>query len=146
MELITDFNALNGLWVFEVSDADTSTVLYYGCEHIRTIPTLRELRRHSPTVQTQRLKLELITPVASAEEGEALLATLKALNPPRYGSLSRKQPRTASHQVQCIDTGRVYDSLGEAARDNGITVSYLYMHLKGAPQATKCRGLRFKRV
>lgn len=141
MEITTDFNTLNGLWVFTVHDGEE--LLYIGCEHLRTIPTLRELRRHSLDKLPDKLTIRLVTPVATSEAGEGLVATLKLMTPPRYGSPARAG---RSRKVECIDTGRVYNTMSEAARDNGITLAYLHMHLKGAPQASKCRGLRFRRV
>lgn len=138
--LTTTLDQLNALWVFSVTDALTGEVLWYGCEHIRTIPTLRELKRRALNRLPQRLTLELIAPTATAAEGQQLIDTLNSLQPPRY-TAGRQAP---SRPVRCETTGVLYDNAHKAAVDNGINPSYMYLHLTGHPSYQRCKGLKFR--
>ena len=141
--LTTDFNTLNGLWVFSVTDTSTSQVLYYGCERLKTIPKLREMRRHMVSEMPESITLSLIAPVSTEQEGEEQVAMLKMLQTPRYdGSINTRTPRA----VVCEQTGVVYKNPFQAAKDTGVNHAYLYMHLTGHQSYKKCKGLTFKYV
>lgn len=141
--LTASIKELTGPWVFKVTDADTGEVLWYGCEPIRTIPTLRELRRHALHSMPERVTVELISPALDMKQGEDIVEGMKILEAPRYSSVERRQH---SSPVQCVDTGEVYDNPAQAAKAIGVAPSYLYMHLKGVPTASKCKGMKFKRL
>lgn len=132
---------LNAFWVFNVYDGD-DRLLYTGCERIRTIPTLRELKRHALRNVTDdtEVRIELITPVATEQEGLDLVDTLRAINMPLYGKPTPRQ------QVQCEQTGAVYANARQAALANGVNYSYIHQHLKRRPGFNSCKGLRFSYV
>ena len=43
----------------------------------------------------------------------------------------KKREKTSDKAVKCIETGKVYKSITEAARDMGLSSACLCMHLKG---------------
>ena len=141
--LTASINELTGPWVFKVVDSETSQVLWYGCERLKTIPALREFKRHALHSMPTRVTLELIAPVNDIKQGEEMVEWLKLIEAPRYNSIERKKRITP---VQCIETGVVYDNPSQAAKAIGVNPSYLYMHLKGLSTAGKCKGMRFKRI
>ena len=129
------FNTLNWLCTFTVRDALTQELLYVGCERLKTIPALRELKRHAITSLPDTLTIELIAPVQDTSTLDTLRATLH----PRYGATP--QPRLP---VQCEQTGEVFDNPKQAATAYGITSAQLYMHLKHPERYKSCKGLTFK--
>lgn len=137
--LSTTQTALKGYWVFQILDKD-GRVLYIGCERLKTIPTLRECKRHACGQLPQDIILELVAPVASIEEGAEMVEMLKTLSPPRYAhkTLQRGKP------VVCVTTGERFDNANQAARAHGINYSYMYYHLQDHPSYQKCKGLRFE--
>lgn len=134
----TTINDLSSYWVFNVYNAENDTLLYIGCERIRTIPTLRELKRHALNAinPLTQVRIELITPVASEQEGLDMVEQLRALSQPLYG---RPTPRQL---VQCEQTGRVYANARQAAMANGIGYVSLHQHLQG--RTKQCKGLQFR--
>lgn len=132
-------NELSGFWVFNVYNAD-DTLLYTGCERIRTIPTLRELKRRAlqNINDSTRVRIELIMPVATEQEGLDIVDTLRSISMPLYG---KPTPRL---RVQCCDTGEVYPNAHQAAEAVGIGYSYMHQHLKRRPGFKTCKGLQFR--
>lgn len=137
--LTATIKQLSSLWVFEVYD-NSDRLLYIGCERLRTIPTLRELKRRalSALPDSTTLRIELITSVESEQEGFELVEQLRAVSMPQYG---KPTPRQA---VQCVQTGQVYDNARQAATALGVNYSYLHQHLKGRPHFNNCKGMTFK--
>ena len=133
--ITTTYNNLNGLWLFAVRDADTSELLYLGCERLKTIPTLREFKRHSQGYVPDTLTIELIEPV----QDDSTLSALKDELKPRYASA----PQRPSQPVRCNETGEVFDNCNQAANAYGINYSYLHYHLKGYSTYKTCKGLTF---
>lgn len=136
MVITGTFNTLNGLWTFIVRDALTSELLYVGCERLKTIPALRELKRHATTPLPDTLSIELIAPV----EDDSTLATLRSELQPRYA----RTPQTPQTPVQCDQTGEVFDNPAQAAKAYGIATAQLYMHLRHRERYKTCKGLTFK--
>lgn len=136
--LTTTYNDLNGLWLFAVRDALTSELLYLGCERLKTIPTLREFKRHSQGYVPDTLSIELIEPV----QDDRTLAALKDELKPRFAST----PQRPSQPVVCVETGEVFDNCNQAAAAYNINYAYLHYHLKGYPSYKTCKGLTFKYV
>lgn len=139
LTLKTTQTALQGLWVFQILDKD-GQVLYIGCEKLKTIPTLRECKRHSCGQMPEDITLELITSVATSEEGAEMVETLKTLTTPKYARkmLDRGRP------VVCVDTGKRYLNAHQAAKDTGVNYAYLHYHLQGLTGYKRCKGLTFK--
>lgn len=134
-----------GFWVFNVYNAD-NTLLHTGCERLKTITTLRELRRHSldRLQDTDTVRIELVAPVASEAEGCELVETLKQLTMPLY-CRPAGAPRS-NNPVQCVETGEVYDNPLRAAKALGLPPTYIYQHLLGSSSYKTCRGWTFRRV
>ena len=131
---------LSGLWVYIVTNSDTGETLYIGCERLRTIPTLRELKRHAlGSLDNAQLNIELYSYTATPEQGEQLVATLNAVYNPRYA----KGTLTPTNPVRCEQTGEVYANAHQAAKATGINYSHLYYHLAGLQGYKKCKGLTF---
>lgn len=141
LTLTTDYNTLNGLWVFSVTDPSTGEMLYYGCERLKTIPTLRELKRHSMGKVPEQLTISLLTPVPTPEAGAEYIAALKLIEPARYADAP--QP---SRPVRCDQTGIEYKNAHQAAKSNNINPSYLYMHLLHVDSYKTCKGLTFSYI
>lgn len=137
MSITGTYNTLNGLWTYTVRDALTTELLYVGCERLKTIPTLRELKRHAPDGLPAELTIELLSPV----ENDSTLDTLRTTLQPRYSSTP--QPRLP---VQCEQTGEVFDNPRQAAVVYGIATAQLYMHLKQPERYKSCKGLTFKYI
>lgn len=135
-----------GLWVFNVYNADNGALLYTGCERLKTVTTLRELRRHSldRLSDTDNVRIELVTCVATEAEGCELVDTLKQVAMPLYGRPGGA-PRS-NNPVQCVETGEVYDNPLRAAKALGLPPTYIYQHLLGSSSYKTCRGWTFRRV
>ena len=137
--LTTTQTALQGFWVFQILDKE-GQVLYIGCERLKTIPTLRECKRHSCGQLPQDITLELVASVATLEEGAEMVETLKTLIPPKYGHRTLERGRA----VVCVDTGERYPNAHQAANAHNINYSYMHYHLQGVSSYKTCKGLRFK--
>jgi hypothetical protein len=137
--LKTTLNQLQGLWVFQILD-NNGQLLYIGCERLKTIPTLRECKRQAGRQLPQDITLELITPVATAEEGNEVIETLKWVVPPKYGRRTLDRGRA----VVCVQTGERYPNAHQAANANNINYSYMHYHLQGLSSYKHCKGLTFK--
>lgn len=137
--LRTTQTQLTGYWVFEILD-NNNQVLYIGCEKLKTIPTLRECKRHSCGQLPQDITLELVAPVATLEEGMEMVETLKTLTPPRYARRQLQYGRP----VVCVETGQRYPNAHQAAIANEVNYSYMHYHLQGATSYKQCKGLTFK--
>lgn len=135
MVISGSYNDLNGLWLFIVRDTLTHAVLYVGCERLKTIPALRELKRHAITPLPDTLSIELVEPV----QDDRTLAVLRAELQPRYAST----PQTPQTPVRCEQTGEVFDNPRQAAKAYGISSAQLYMHLRQPERYKTCKGLTF---
>ena len=143
VKIIGKLSELSGLWVFIVSNTGNNETLYIGCEKLKTIPTLRELKRHAlGSLDNATLTLELYAPVDTFAEGEQLVATLNAIYNPRY---TKKGP-TPKRRVRCNDTGEEYENAHQAANAYGLSYSYLHYHLQGHPSYKRCKGLTFSYI
>lgn len=139
LTLSTTQTALKGYWVFQILDKE-GQVLYIGCERLKTLPTLRECKRHACGQLPQDITLELVAPVASLEEGAEMVETLKMLSPPKYARRTLERGRA----VVCLTTGERYDNANQAARAHGISYSYMHYHLQGLDSYKRCKGLTFE--
>ncbi len=137
--LTTSLTALTGLWVFQILDNE-GQVLYIGCEKLKTIPALRECKRHATGHLPQEITIELIAPVTTPEQGAEMVDTLKMMTPPKYArkTLSWGRP------VVCVETGERFDNAHKAATATGVNYSYLHYHLQGVGGYKKCKGLTFR--
>ena len=88
----------------------------------------------------QELTLELLMPVATAEEGADMVQTLKLLTPPRFAHRLLERGRA----VICLDTGERYPNAHQAANAHNVNYSYMHYHLQGVGSYKTCKGLRFK--
>lgn len=131
---------LNGWWVFNVYNAEDHELLYTGCERLRTIPTLRELKRHITSAPLDKVQVELVCSYPTEQAGLEVADMLKTINPPRYAATRQ----TPSYPVRCNETGKVYKNAFQAAKANNINSSYMYLHLQGAESYKTCKGLTFK--
>lgn len=137
--LKTTLTALTGYWVFQILDKD-GQVLYIGCERLKTIPALRECKRQAGGQLPQELTIELVAPVATAEDGADMVETLKMLTPPRYGRRTLDRGKA----VVCVTTGERYPNAHQAANAYNINYSYMHYHLQGVGSYKTCKGLTFK--
>ena len=68
------------------------------------------------------------------------MTTLKIQNEANIQSIGKKRTKNAK-PVLCIETGKVYNSITDAAEDNGVTHEAVGAHLKGRSQT--CNGKHF---
>jgi hypothetical protein len=137
-------DTLNMPWVYVVTNSDTQETLYVGCERIRTIPTLRELKRHAlnQLTSTTPLSIELIAPVKDEVEALELIETLVVIHSPRY----IKGQSSTGRRVRCDTTGEVYANALRASQATGVNYSYLHYHLQGCEGYKQCKGLTFSYI
>lgn len=132
-------NDFNSLWLFSVRNADTDELLYVGCERLKTIGTLRELKRHSLGKLPSHLDISLLEPV----QDDSTLNSIRAEMQPRY--CATPQPRNY-RQVRCNETGEVFDNCQRAATAYNISYAYLHYHLKSPTTYKSCKGLTFSYI
>ena len=59
-----------------------------------------------------------------------------------YGNRAKKYSKSRGHKVQCIETGKVYDSMREAERDTGCAHTHISECVRGI--ATHCNGYHWQ--
>ena len=71
------------------------------------------------------------------------MTTLKTLNETTVQSIGKKRTKNAK-PVLCIETGKVYNSIADAAEDYGVTSNAVGRHVRGL--AKTCKGKHFAYV
>lgn len=132
--MILSYNDINGYWVYTIRSTTSTpphTVQHIGCD------TLIDILRHIPSDSPDdKYVIEFYGQFNNKKEAKSTLeATSLILNLDITPKMKKR--------IKCVETGAVYESISQAARELGLTKNALCCHLKGKVGYRSVKGLTF---
>jgi hypothetical protein len=142
------------VYLHEIHDFETGefTCIYAGVCQIRDVMSAPDARANSEWIEIMNaptrpiLKTSIVficeSPLTAQDKRRELRHSLRPICNIKGMSVTRNRRQ----MVECINTGKRYNSASDAARDTGVSQGNLSNHLSGKAGYRTVKGLEFRRV